>query len=370
MSTSRQVQRLFRQGQRAVDAGDAAGGLRRYDQALALAPDFAPARLYRALGLGRMARHHEALAEADRAVALAPRRPAYHLFRGMVAYDAGENRTAADAFGEAHRLAPSNRLAAAYRHLTRIDQGRPEVDPARIEELKAELPYANAGFGARWLLCCEDELMHRYPQSRTLALQLIEETLIRPAMTGSARHRMTQGLARMGNAVALTPGRRRARRAARQGDACLAAGDLDGAIRRYAEALTYRPEWEPLQEKHLDLCLYRGAWEPLMERLSAFGDITRIEARPEAADEQTGLALLLAVVRYHQAERRIAERLFEAAVEADPLDYVAPYFLGLCRLARDDRQTAREWFQQALGLLNPDIVRRRLEEWQRCLSLP
>ena len=111
-----------------------------------------------------------------------------------------------------------------------------------------------------------------------------------------------------------------------------------------------------------------------MTRLSAFGDIPAIEASvrraPSAgpADEQGVLVVMLAVVRFHQGDLPTAEPLFTAAAAADPLDWLAPYFLGACRLARGDAPGARDRFARALGVPNPDIVRRRLEEWQRCLA--
>ena len=376
MIRSLRAEVFLHRGQNAARAGRFAAAVAAYDRALAIFPDFAPAHLYRATSLSALGDHVAARAAARQAVVLQPDRAAYRLFQGTVAYDAGCDDRACETFAAASRLAPANRLAAAYHRLARIRRSLPRPAPDDLDNLKTLLNSTNAAFQGRWLVLCETQLLRLSPRSRTLAEQVIAEDYLDPpsARRRSFYDRWSAGLARLAD---LTPARRAARTLQGQGDARLADGDLHGALDCYAKALERRPDVEDLLDKYLDLCLYCGRFAPILQQLGADADIealARLAARrkePEVqcqVDAQTHLLAMLAIVRFHQNDPAAAADLFEAAAAGDPQDHIAPYFLGACHLALEAPDTARVWFQKAVSVPNPGIARRRLEEWHRCLA--
>ena len=376
MIRSLRAEAFLHRGQIAARAGRYAAAVAAYDRALAIFPDFAPAHLYRATSLSALGDHAAARAAARQAVVLQPHRAAYRLFQGTVAYDAGRDDRACETFAAASRLAPANRLAAAYHRLARIRRSLPTPAPADMDHLKTLLNSTNAAFQGRWLVLCETQLRILSPRSRTLAEQMIAEDYLDPPSVSRRPFydRWGTGLARVAD---LTPARRATRTLQRRGDDRLADGDLQGALDCYAQALERRPDVDDLLDKYLDLCLYCGAFAPILRQLGADADIdalARLAARRKApevqceVDAQAHLLAMLAIVRFHQGDPAAAADLFEAVAASDPQDHIAPYFLGACHLALEAPDTARAWFQKAVSVPNPSIARRRLEEWHRCLA--
>lgn len=363
--------RLVGKGQRAAAAGDPAAALVFYDHALAGCADHAPAHLYRALSLGMLQDHSAAAASAAQAVKRDPRRPAYRLVQGIVAYDAGDLSAALEAFQTAVRLSPTNRLAAAYACLAEIRRDLPRTDPARLAALAPLVASTNAAFQARWLVLCESALAEGLPEGRTLAEQMIAATYLgapaegRQTLPTDWTGRISRWKFVLG---AFTPARHTALALARQAEERLAAGDCDGALEKLAAALQRRPAAEYLLDRYLDLCLYRGRYAPILEQLGTAEEIQRLERQPDAHGAGGNALLLLGVVRFHQKSPDAAIPLLEAAAAADPLDYLAPYFLGASCLLAADPPTARQWFQRAVSQINPNIAALRLAEWRRCLG--
>jgi tetratricopeptide (TPR) repeat protein len=362
-----QAERLLGKGQRAAAAGDAVAALAFYDRALARCADYAPAHLYRALSLSAQQDHAAAAASARQAVKRDPQRPAYRLMQGVVAYDAGDLAVAMEAFEIACKMSPANRLAAAYARLTAIRRELPRPDPGHLAALETLMASTNPAFQARWLVLCESALAGSRPKARTLAEQMIAGTcleapaVLRPSLGGA---RISRWLSAPGG---FTPARRATLALVRRAEARLAAGDSEEALELLAAALRQRPGADDLLDRYLDLCLYRGHYEPILEQVGSREEIQSLERQPGArAAAGSNALLLLGLVRCHQKNVDAAIPLLEAAAAADPLDYLAPYFLGVCRLSAP--WAARQWFQKAVSLLNPDIAALRLAEWRRCLQ--
>lgn len=366
------AERLLGKGQRAAAAGDPAAALAFYDQALARCADYAPAHLYRAISFSMQQDHAAAAAGVRQAVRLDPQRAAYRLVQGIVAHDAGRLPAAIEAFDAAHKMSPANRLAAAYVRLAAIRQNLPRPHTADLAALETLMASTNAAFQARWLVLCESALAGGRPRGRTLAEQMIAATYLgapaeapQPLPMGWTA-RMSRWKSTLG---AYTPTRRAALALARQAEARLAAGDCDGALEKLAAALQQRPGAEHLLDRYLDLCLYQGRYAPILEQVGTREEIQRLERQPDVPTAAGANALLLlGVVRFHQGSIAAAIPLLEAAAAADPLDYLAPYFLGVGFLSAADLPAARQWFQKAVSQINPNIAALRLAEWRRCLG--
>jgi len=363
------AERLVGRGQRAAAAGDPAAAVAFYDRALARCADHAPAHLYRALSLSALQDHCAAAASVQQAVKREPRRPAYRLLQGVVAYDAGDLPGAIDAFRAAVRLSPANRLAAAYARLAAIRRDLPRPDPGHLAALETLMASTNPAFQARWLVLCESALADGQPKGRSLAEQMIAATYL----GGAAEARQPLWAARISRWFSalggFTPARRAALALARQAEARLAAEDVDGALELLALALQQRPGAEDLLDCYLDLCLYQGSYEPILRQVGTDEEIQRLEGQPDAqAAAGADALLLLGLVRFHQKSVDAAMALLEAAAAADPRDYLAPYFLGVSFLLAADLPAARQWFQKAVSQINPSIAALRLAEWRRCLG--
>jgi tetratricopeptide (TPR) repeat protein len=369
MRWSFHAERMLGKGQRAAAADDPAAALAFYDRALARCAGYAPAHLYRAISLSAQQDHAGAAASAQQAVQLDPRRPAYRLVQGIVAYDAGEISTAIETFDAACKMSPANRLAAAYARLAAIRRDLPHPDAVHLAVLEPLMASTNAGFKARWLVLCESALAHRRPPGRTLAVQMIADAYLEVPAASRPSFRATRISRWLSALGAITPARRAALSLVWQAEARLAAGDGEGALEKLAAGLQQRPGAEDLLERYLDLCLYQGRYEPILQQVGTAEEIQRLEHQPDARAEAGGyVLLLLAMVRFHQGRITAAVPLLEAAAAADSLDYLAPYFLGVSFLAAEDRPAARQWFQKAVSRLNPDIAVLRLAEWRRCLQ--
>ena len=370
----------LKRGQGAARAGRFAVADAAYDRALEHAPDFTPALMYKAIGLGEAGALREALIWADRAVVLAPKRPAYRLVQGRLAYDAGFGDLAAEAFAAACRLSPTNRLAAAYGMLVRIRERLPHPEPSDLDTLEIILKNTNAPFQARWLVLCETALQSFAPRSRTLALQMIAGS----HLEGLSRtpvllyQRWWHGLRDLaGRASGLSAKQRAVRDVERRANARLKADDVDGAVDCLGQAMGQGLDDEGLMELYLDLCLFRGRHAPILQSI---GDESEIEALEGLAARRTGQSAqrqidaqihqltVLAIVRFHQGRAAEAISLFEAVAAGDPLDYLAPYFLGASHLAIHAPESARRWFEKAAAVINPEIACLRLREWRRCLT--
>ncbi len=371
MSPCFRAERLLGKGQRAAAAGDPETALGWYARALAECPDYAPACLYRALSLSARQEHAAAAASARQAVDLAPRQPAYRLVQGIVAYDAGEIPAAIEAFNVARQMSPANRLAAAYAHLAAIHRDLPRPDPERLDALEPLMASTNAPFQARWLVLCESALAGGTFRGRSLAEQMIAAAYLENVQGEAPPWKRWAG--RVSGWVdalgSLTPRRRSALLLARQAEARLADGDRDGALDQLSAALQQHPGAGRLSELYLDLCLYQGRYAPILDHLGTAEEIQRLERQPDArTDAGSDLLMLLGLVRLHQGNIEAAVPLLEAAALADPLDYLAPYFLGVGRLATGSPEMARQCFQKAVSRINPDIGVLRLKEWRRCLA--
>ncbi|MEE4608663.1 MAG: tetratricopeptide repeat protein [Desulfobacteraceae bacterium] len=368
MSRCFRAERLLAKGQRAAAAGDPAAALAFYEHALARCADYAPAHLYRGISFSMQQDHAAAVASVQRAVNRDPQRPAYRLMQGMVAYDAGDLPAAITAFEAASQMSPGNRLAAAYARLAAIRRDLPRPDPGHLAALAALMASANPAFQARWLVLCESALADGRSRGRTLAEQMIAATYLevpaeprQPLWAG----RISRWISTLGG---FTPARRAALVLVRQAEMRLAEGDCDGALEKLAAALQQRPGAEHLLDRYLDICLYQGRYAPILDQLGTQEEIERLAHQPDVHAAAGGNALLLlGVVRFHQ-KSAAAIPLLEAAAAADPLDYLAPYFLGVSFLCAADLPAARQWFQKAVSQINPNIAALRLAEWRRCLG--
>jgi len=385
MLPSHQTERWFRKGLRLAAGSLFSDSLEAFDRALSLAPDYAPAQVHKALSLSALKRFDEALDTAQDAVAAAPANAVHRLWYGVIAYDAGRWTSAASAFAEGRHLAPDNRLLAAYHLLATLQL--PEARAADVlAELAPEINIVNAAFQGRFLVCCETALHAFGAEARTLAQQLIYETYFGPPPDLSARLERF-GLkvgALLDTVTAVTPRRREARRHAREGDRNMAAGELQAALDAFHQALALRPDWESLLDKYLDLSLYLGHGRVLLDRMAQMGDIDTLrdkvaayhavrgnpdKGRPPNLDPDLPFLTMLGVVEYHMGRLRQAQRWLEPVAASDPRDYIAPYFLGLVLLRAGSADMARPHFQQAAGVVNPDMALKRLNEWQRCIAL-
>lgn len=367
-----QAEVLLGKGQRAAAAGNMTAALAAYDRALDICPGYAPAHLYRAISLSAQQAHDRAAASVQAAVAIDPRRPAYRLVQGMVAYDAGDISRALASFEEAVRQSPANRLAAACVRLSAIRRDLPAPDPDDLAVLDGLMTSTNAAFQARWLVLCESALNACRPRARTLAEQIIFDTYTAPLHKAdrTPSDRLRLWLSRWKAALgALTPARRSALALQRQADIRLAAGDWQEATACMGEAVSLIPGATVLKDKYLDLCLYSGQFDPLLSAIGSPAEIGAMESDASGqGDAEPYLLAMLGLVRFHQGFFEKAVALLQQAAEGDPLDFSAPYFLGASHVAGQARETARFWFQQAVSLPNPGIGKMRLEEWRRCLG--
>ena len=372
---------LLRRGQHAIQAGRLDQARDALERALAVRADFAPAILYKAVALGERGDHGEALAWAGRAVALVPRRAAYRLIQGRLAYDAGNDEAAAQSFEEAIRLSPDNRLAAAYRLLVRIRRSLPGPEAADLDALDRLLVNTNPSFQARWLILCEDGLAAFAPHGRSLALQMIGATYLDspPDVPSTFYQRWWRELKAFGEQLNNFSAARRETQVLRQEIGVrLKAGDGQGALDCLEGAIEHLGREGDLSDLYLDLCLYQGRYGSILEDLGSETDIRGLEdlaarrnepGMGRKVDAEIQRLTILGLVRFHQGRWQGAVRLFEAVAAADPRDYIAPYFLGAAHLAAHRPRPAREWFARAVAVVNPGISGLRLQEWRRCLAL-
>jgi tetratricopeptide (TPR) repeat protein len=141
------------------------------------------------------------------------------------------------------------------------------------------------------------------------------------------------------------------------GNLYLAEGDWLNAGRAYREALRINPKLA-VTHHNLGVAYYR--LRRLADARSEFDRALQLDPDLEAA------YLGLGVVAFEQSQFRRAETAFQQhAVELDPQDAVAFFYLGLIHKSLNYQEQAIEAFERALGLTSDPVVRQQAECYLR-----
>lgn len=125
--------RLVNRGMQQLQAGDTPGALATLNEAIALAPDLAPAFLNRGVVHARMGDMVRAIADYDKAIALRPENHLAFINRGAAYAALGQYERAIEDYQAGLRIAPLSsltliNLASAYRALGRYPEALEAVD--------------------------------------------------------------------------------------------------------------------------------------------------------------------------------------------------------------------------------------------------
>lgn len=108
--------------------------------------------MYKGLALAELGRYQDAIAALDQATRILPDNFVFPMYLGCIHLDEGQAEAAAEAFGRAAALAPTNHLVASYKLLADYVKG----DKQALECLVPNLVQAPDGFKARLLLASAD----------------------------------------------------------------------------------------------------------------------------------------------------------------------------------------------------------------------
>jgi predicted O-linked N-acetylglucosamine transferase (SPINDLY family) len=151
--------RLFQEGQSLHQRGRLEEALRRYEQALETAPEFAPARIFRALLLQTNGQPRLALEQADQALrSMQEPDPGVLINYGVIQKNAGRLDAAAQAYEQALEIAPGLLSAQANLGTIYLLQGRFDEAEQRFLELTERMEEP-----APWLNLARISLIRQRP---------------------------------------------------------------------------------------------------------------------------------------------------------------------------------------------------------------
>ena len=149
---------LIDAGHRLEDAGDIAGALRKYDEAVATSPSFLRGYLNQGNALDRLGRTAEAIAALQAALRIAPDSAPCHFNLGNVHVGAGDHAAAEREFRAALRCDPALTDAGIALANTLETLGQPEAAEAQLRDVLAGVPgVAPAAYNLALLLIKRDE---------------------------------------------------------------------------------------------------------------------------------------------------------------------------------------------------------------------
>jgi predicted O-linked N-acetylglucosamine transferase (SPINDLY family) len=149
---------LIDAGHRLEDAGDIAGALRKYNEAVAASPSYLRGYLNQGNALDRLGRTAEAVAALQAALQIAPDSAPCHFNLGNVHLGAGDHAAAEREFGAALRCDPALTDAGIALANALESLGRPEEAEAQLRDALAAAPgVAPAAYNLALLLIKRDE---------------------------------------------------------------------------------------------------------------------------------------------------------------------------------------------------------------------
>jgi tetratricopeptide (TPR) repeat protein len=369
---------LFFKGQRLINRGDFKTSITILEKALLLKPDNGSFHLHK--GLAHMALKYYGRAESDfrKAIALDPDKPAYHLFHGICLHDSGRNGSSIDAFVRAHKLAPDNFLALCYKELALLDKHPPAKEG--LVKLKRYINGTNSDFQGRFLFACEKVLFENQQPSASLAEGLIYESLVETSVFVRIISRGSSFFRKM--AVAFSPAKSAANNHVEAGNSKIAKGMLKDAVSDYQSALGLVSDSENIMDTLLDLYVYNRDYPSVLKylkQLEPYKKIAPLLYRPDNDDagqkeRESRLAgslfivYMLGFIHFHMGEYDRAITLLEFVTSKEHGDYIPPYYLGLCHVARQKKDEAVRFFTMAMERQNPRVAERRLNELERCVG--
>ncbi|MFH1077002.1 MAG: tetratricopeptide repeat protein [Pseudomonadota bacterium] len=342
---------------------------------------------HEAISLSSQKDYSGAIAAFEKAIALNPQNPVYHLFLGIAYYDWNKIDLALQGFEHAVDLSPANRMAASFHALCLLIQQQ-DIDRASAI-LDKYIDNAHIEFQARCLLFCESSLL-KYKDNIALPLEdmlfrawYLERKQVKIPVWADIWRRLGLALDRIFIffSYIFRPGERAAYLNCLSGDSKLAQGNIEGATAFYHEALSILPYCDAAYDRLLDIYIHNKDYQAVFKyyeeltsgaslpSLFEEGDVDHQEMKPiEAWREHAPIISALAVSYYRLADYDKAEKLFRLIVTLYPDDYYHLYYLGLCRLIREDNADALVYFKLALSQRNnPGIARLRFEEMVRIM---
>lgn len=342
--------RLARQGQ----FRQAAAAL---DDVLRERPNDWGALLWRGVFLSEANAYAQALKSLEKAEAVCPGNPVFHLFRGRIHYDHGHLARALASFEAGLAARPGDTLCGAYRALTLFASG--EMTAARQALSPKTLP-SDSGLESRLLVLVETRLAG-HPSARSLAEQIDEEERRHPvpdqATVPGWRERLWALRASL--SIRSTPQRRAASRHLHAGDYLLARGACAAACARYSAALELDPAADDVRLALADALLAAGEYAGALEHLRALR-----QAQPGWQDVEAGIGLAY----FRVGNYRAAVEHLQAGAERSVFDFMPAYTCGVCAVRLGEPAAARRWFEHATSMVNPRIAALRLAELYRVLD--
>jgi len=313
---------------------DQAKANERFERAIALNPDYAPARFYLAMGYLLSERLDDAAAQFDKAVELDPALANAMIGRARVDLARGDTQAALERLREAVRVAPTE--AAVHHNLAVVHRAMGQLDLAEAAEAVAAtspVPMQVAEMGSLNDPVREEVILREGASSRWLVHNA------RRVLTAGDRDRALQLLQ-----LALEADPRSVAALLESARVYLGSGDLVQARQMVERAIEIDPGSAEAQAELGNILARSGLND---QAISAFERATEID--PRLGDAQNNLATLLFAVG--RADEGL-ERLGEAAA-ALPGKPVVQYNLAAALMNRERYDEAIEVLRASLRV-RPD----------------
>lgn len=371
---------LFSKGQRLVRQGRLDDALEVFDAVLALNPRHAGALLHRGLALADKGEYDEAVCSIKGAIDNGPSSFAYYLFLGRAYYDAGRLNEALDSLDRVLSLQPDTPVGRSLRSLTRLAIG---YDREACEQLSSDIRNTNPEVQGRALLLVESHLggqgqdpavfLRDGSDSNDEMSSFVSRVLNRLDRLFEPALRTFFGAAYFGQALYLRAryagagATRDARLHQMHGGQRRLYGDMEGAAQEFEAALQLDPELDEAREQLADVRFEMGDYAAAVEHIRQTEAYRRSAPDSDMAGQSVAgksphpaMSLMLGIALCRLEEYEDAARYLRFACDSGLKDNLAPYYLGICKLALGDREKAKRWFTEAATRGSIDLIVDRL----------
>ncbi len=378
-----QTELLFVKGQKRAGSGAFQDSIDLYDKALASDPDCSGVYLHKAIALSKQKKYPEAIEVLQKAISLKPFNPAYYLYLGIISYDYNKFDVAANNFEKALDLSPDNILAACYNYLTlmKLNKGSDEA----CKKLSENVDNTNSDFKARLLVFCESFILENKENAINLEDSFFYEAYLKNQDKKSFLTGMLQNFLYKLSwfyihiFYCLSGNRKKAFLHCLDGGAKLKKGDSEGSVIEFKKALDYLPGYDEAIYQIFEIYCYKKDYISFYEYIKEFDEFKELsDILDKGLDNglDSGrignylhLISMLALFCYHTGDYGKATELFDLITSNYSDDYFHLYYMGLCYLAKNDDEQAFIYFQKSVEKINPNVAKKRLDEYLKYLKL-